>query len=177
MSRKELIGLVVGALVLVVGVIYFSGNRTTIVERIGAIPGDSIDGSCFSQNGVKECRTRVAMLAATTTPCAINIGQFGTSTLNRATIRQDLASTSVVTVAKSATQYATTTLLEEWSVTANTQPVATVVGTTTWGVAATAGKFTFGPGAGSQYLVFGVAAGVTTLDGPKGMCEAVWTVY
>jgi len=81
----------------------------------------------------------------------------------------------VVTIGKSNTQYATTTILLEASLTAETQPVMVLLATSTGGGDVTAGKYAFGPAAGKKWLVFGIPGG-TNLVGPTGVCEATWQV-
>lgn len=167
------------AMIVMALVVFTPTQKVTnnTVDNVGSVVADKIDTNCFTQNGVTVCRARVPMIFATTTPCAINIGQFGSSTLLRATIQQDIGSTSLVTIAKSADQFTTTTPLMITSVTAATQPVVSVIATSTTDGNVTAGKYLFGPGVGFKWLVFGVAAGTVTTNGPGGVCSAEWQVF
>lgn len=138
----------------------------------GSVVSDTIDTQCFTQAGVKTCRQRVPMILSTTTPCAINVGALGSSTLLRASITQDVGATAIVTIARSADQFSTTTLIDNENVTASTQPVITVIATSSGTL--TASKYLFGPGVGFKWLVFGVAAG--TPQATAGVCSAEWQV-
>lgn len=173
LSAGVLVALALG----VVGLTKSSVNTIVQSPPLGAVSGDEIQSNCLTVGAIKTCHAKVQLRAATTTPVAIPIGLItGTSTLLRVSVLQDLASTSIVTIAKAATAYATTTILGELSVTANTQPLMVLTATSTTDLNATASKYTFGPGVGSQWLVIGIAAGATTLNGPTGVVEVTWQV-
>lgn len=145
-------------------------NTTT--EQYGAVSQGGTDSPCSSRNGVTTCSARVPMTVATTTPCNINIGQFGSSTLLHASIAEDIASTSLVTIARANIMNATTTEIMEQSVTAQTSPINVMIATST-DTAATSNKYTFGPGNGSKWLVFGLSGASIGLN-QTGICQATW---
>ena len=174
MSLKDYALGIVGVLAVVALVLVLNPTK---IERppLGSASSPSVIDGCMEINGVMKCWQQQAMRAATTTVCAFNIGKYGTSTLLFASVAQDLASTSIVTLAKANTEFATTTIVFEESVTANTQPVTVVLATSTG--SANAAKYTFGAGVGADWLVVGIAAGATTLDGPDGVCQAEWILH
>ena len=105
---------------------------------------------------------------ATTTVCALQ-APASTSTLTFAGIQLTTSSTtaSVMTIAKAATPYATTTWLTNESIDADAQASIVVPATTT---PAGMAKFLFAP---NEYVVFAMSGGAGTFS-PAGACQATW---
>lgn len=136
---------------------------------LGSVSSPDIQSPYFSFGGVRRWGARTETLnSATTTVCALQ-APAATSTLEFASIRFSVSSTtaSTVTIAKATTPYATTTLLASGSVAANAQ--ATLVASTTNSVVVD-GIGVFAP---NTYLVVGMAGGAGTFS-PTGVCQATW---
>lgn len=110
-----------------------------------------------------------ALNLGTTTVCAIQ-SPLATSTLIAGYIQENVSSStaSTVTIAKSSTAFATTTLINSVAVSANAQ--ATILAASTTVSALEQTNRTFAPG---QWLVFGQQGGVGTFS-PSGVCGAQW---
>ncbi len=112
-----------------------------------------------------------SLTQASTTPCAIQ-SPTATSTLVFGGIKLNVSSTTAsrVTLAKSSTQYATTTLLGFADLAAGAQ--ATVVASTSFsGIAGADGALVFSPG---QWFVVGMSGGTGTFS-PTGSCSVQWS--
>lgn len=130
---------------------------------LGALSGPDLPYPYFSFGGVPQWANRTDSLTqATTTVCALQ-SPSSTSTLDFASIRLDVSSTTAatVTLARAATAFATTTSLGAISVPANAQGIA---------VASTTGSHIFPP---STWFVVGMAGGIGTFS-PSGSCRAIW---
>jgi hypothetical protein len=80
----------------------------------GAIPGDTVNSPCFTVNGVTECSYTVGLTRGTSTPAYIKSPNATTTLIYFPTAYFNYASTSqalLVDIAKSTTQYASTTVL------------------------------------------------------------------
>lgn len=121
------------------------------------------DTNSFEGNG--------ALNTGTTTVCAIQAPN-ATSTLVNGYIQENTSSTtaSTITVAKSSTAFATTTLINSVAVSANNQ--ATILAASTTVSALEQTNRIFSPG---QWLVFGQQGGTGTFS-PTGVCGAEWLV-
>lgn len=106
---------------------------------------------------------------ATTTVCAIQ-SPAATSTLVAGFIKEDVSSTtaSTITIAKAASAFATTTLINTISVSANAATLGIAASTTLSALEQT--NRTFAP---NQWLVFGQSGGTGTFS-PTGTCVAQW---
>lgn len=144
-------------------------------ETLGAAASPDSPFNWASWGGVKSYYGSMSMSSATTTVCAIQSPAV-TSTLDFASANFDVASTtaSIVTMARSATQYVTTTLLSnELSISANAGGL--VIASST--LMDANGGNVFAP---SQWLVISMrgGAGNPTLFSPEGKCKAVFqSVY
>lgn len=136
--------------------------------RLGSVSSPDIQSPYFSFGGVREWGARTDNLTqATTTVCALQ-APAATSTLNFASIQFKVSSTtaSLVTMARAATAFATTTSLGTVSLTANGQGML---------VASSTQLYQFPP---NSYLVVGMQD--TTADAtagtfsPTGTCQATW---
>ena len=158
-----------GAVVIALLALFVGFQKSpTVIERIvGSASSPSVIDGCMDVNGVTKCYFKQAMRVATSTPCAFNIGKFGTSTLLFANADFTTASTSVVVWAKGSAYNATTTILVEKSVTTGTQPYVVTTATSTIG----ATNFQFA--SSTKWLTLGVSGvdNVTT-NGPTGVCTA-----
>lgn len=129
--------------------------------------GNISTSGTFADNSVTDTYTRMAMVAGTTTICAIQ-SPAATTTLRNFVATFTIASTSAqtITMAKAANAFATTTnLTGNVAIAASGQ--ATVVASTTIPIAIIAP---------SQWLVVGQAggAGGASLNVPIGTCQAVF---
>jgi hypothetical protein len=161
---------------LVCLVLGFLGTRLLLTEQpLGAIAGPDIPSSYLKWglgHGVRVWANAVPFTTATTTVCAIQ-SPAATSTLRSAGVRFTVSSTtaSLVTLNKSTTAFATTTLIgEEMAVSANAQ--ATIVATTTT-AQDEAEVTTFGP---NEWFVVGMEGGVGTFS-PSGVCHATFEEF
>lgn len=139
-------------------------------QATNILGGQTSTNECEEQNGVTVCTYSKAFTAATTTVCAIQSPKFATSTLDKASSFMSVSSTtaSVLTFAKSASAFATTTFLHSVSISAGAQDTSALPATTT---AAGMNNLTFAPG---QWLVYGMSGTPGTFS-PTGRCEATFT--
>jgi hypothetical protein len=145
---------------------------TTFTSTGDSVVGDdlTVTGDNTSVNGITWSAQRQTMETATTTVCALRSPTGATSTLDFASANFTLSTTTAptITLAKSATAFATTTVLgNRVTLAANEQ--ATIVATTT---AAQHGSkaFTFAPG---DYFVVAMTGGIGTFS-PTGQCQAIF---
>lgn len=129
-------------------------------NNLGAVSGPDMPFSYLSWGGVEEYRLRQKMVTSTTTPCAIQ-SPAATSTLHFAYVDMDTStsSNSIVTIAKAASAFATTTGITTRAVTANTQAFI-----------AASSSIVFEP---SQWLVVGMQGNAGNYS-PAGDCLASW---
>lgn len=165
----------ISALVVVVGLVgvqfFHPGSATA--PSFGALSGPDIASSYLKWglgNGVRVYPTGRALSTATTTVCAIQ-SPNATSTLRWAGVRFDVSSTtaSVVTIAKSATAFATTTSIgTDYNIAANGQ------GFIQASTSPAAGAVTvFAP---NTWLVVGMKGGTGTFS-PTGACQATFEEF
>ena len=131
----------------------------------GALSGPDIPSPYLTVNGLATWYGSMAMRSATTTVCAIQSPNV-TSTLSFASANWDVSSTTAsgLVMAKSATAFVTTTLLNDrLDIAANAK--ALLLATSTIAIE---GQRTFAP---SQWLVIGMQGGVGSFS-PTGMCKA-----
>lgn len=160
----------VGLIVVVALVLGFLGYNKAIT--FSAVTGPDRFFPCESSDGIKTCFSRKGFTSATTTVCAIQ-SPNATST-GRIAVRMNTSSTtaSVVTVAKAATAYATTTPFNLVSVAANAQ--VTIISSTTPETDGSISRAVFGP---NQWFVVGMQGGVSgETFSPVGACQAVFEV-
>ncbi len=174
MNKNKIIGIVaaIGAILLVMMIMTKpTGAPVSTDSQPAPAPGPAVGGAVpdspfpyFSFGGVRRWAYRTDNFnQATTTVCAIQ-SPAATSTLASAEIRFDVSSSTAttVTVAKSATAFATTTLLGgQISIGAGNQ--STIVASST-------ASQIFAP---SQWLVVGMQGGIGTFS-PSGLCEATF---
>lgn len=149
-----------------------SAPATETGKQFGAISSPDLPWPYIAYGGVAHVAARTDSLTqATTTVCALQ-SPASTSTLQFASIRFVVSSTtaSIVTLAKAATAYATTTVLGVGSPGAGAQ--ATITASTTLASADPNrdGALVFSP---NTYFVVGMQGGVGTFS-PTGTCEAEW---
>lgn len=150
-----------------------SGNPTA--PTFGALAGPDIPSDYLkwgASNGVRLWPTGRPLATATTTVCAIQ-SPNATSTLRWAGVKLDVSSTtaSTITLAKSATAFATTTQIGETvAVAANAQAFVLATTTTAQVIAQTT---VFAP---SQWLVVSMTGGAGTFS-PSGACQATFEEY
>lgn len=166
MTNKLLtIGVVIALALSAIGFVGKSGS--VIEQKVAGLSSPDISSPYFSFGDIRQWASRDTDLTqASTTICALQ-SPAATSTLLLGSIKLSVSSTSdsILTLAKAATAYATTTSLGTSAVGANAQ--ITVLASTT----PTAGQATvFGP---NQWFVVGMQGGAGTFS-PTGVCEAVW---
>lgn len=177
MNKTSKIAVLALVVVLVLVVLSFkSSSVTTVVEKVGATPGNKITESSFSVGGVSTYSKSGKFNLATTTVLALRAPLSATSTLTyNGGCTFDVSSTTATTiyVAKSNTAFATSTLLRQESVSANAKAAFQTASTTYNSLADT--NRTFSPG---QYLVIGLAGGTggTQTFSPIGGCTAEFVV-
>lgn len=175
--NKTNLALVLAVLAVVIGgVAYTKHVSTTVVNNpvVSSVASPDILSPYFSFGGVKNWGGRTdALTQATTTICAIQ-SPASTSTLQFASIRLSVSSSTAsrLVMAKAANAFATTTSLGSAVFPANTP--GTLIATTTPADALDEDK-TFGP---LQWLVVGMQdntpeAGAGTFS-PTGTCVATW---
>ncbi len=171
---------VAGVVALVVSLgayTYFAPVKQAVDSTFGSASSPSVNGNCMDVNGVTRCSQRIAVRAATTTPCALK-SPSATSTLASASVllRTSSSTATTWTLAKSANPFATTTSLGDHVVAGSAQ--AAILATTT----ATVGlndKTVFGP---NTYLVVSEVGGITAGDAagtgfvPAGSCNATFEI-
>lgn len=137
---------------------------------VGSVSSPDIQSPYFSFGGVRQWAGKSdSLIQATTTVCAIQ-APAASSTLMLASLHLSVSSTtaSTITIAKSATPYATTTIFgSQMAVAANA--TATIIASTT-PVAAAGGVTQFN---GGEYVVFGMQGGIGSFS-PSGTCQAVF---
>lgn len=166
---KTLLGTAGVALVVSVVVVLFAGGETTreIVREVsngnlGAVSSPDISSPYFSFGGVRHWAGRTAALnSASTTICAIQ-SPAATSSLRFASVNLEVSSTTatVLTLARSASPSASTTLIESQSIAAGSKATLTVGSSTQ-----------FAP---NSYINASLKGGSGTFS-PTGVCTAVWT--
>lgn len=135
-------------------------------QKLGALTGPDIPYPYFSFGDVRSWANAKSLVTATTTICALQ-SPTATSSLEFGSLNLDTSSTtaSLITIAKSATAFATTTIIgNQYNVGANAQ--AAIIASST----PSAENLTFAP---SQWLVFGMQGGTGTMS-PTGKCQAIW---
>lgn len=169
-TKNILIG---GAILALVGLAFVQANKQIQVTvqpqqsaNVAAVSGPDTYFPYVANNDLQKFGSRAGFAQATTTVCAI-ISPAATSTLVFGSAKFASLSTSaaLVTMAKAATPYATTTLLNIASIAAGLQ--GTVLATTTWAGGLDPATV-FAP---NTYLVVGVQ-GAGTPFSPVGSCEA-----
>lgn len=166
--------LVAGVTSLVIGLgAFFAPPSTPAVDHTyGAATGPDIPSNYFSFGGFRQwAQSPRSLNQATTTVCAIQ-SPVATSSLEHASINFAVSSSTatLLTIAKSATAFATTTIIgSQINIAANAQ--ATVVASTTLSATgADAAAFIFAP---STWVVMSLTGGSGTFS-PTGSCEAMW---
>jgi len=157
--------------VLVVGLL-LALNGKVPQAPLGAVTGPDSFFPCETHNGVMTCFAKAQATLGTTTPCVLK-SPNATSTLRMglANFRPASTSASIVTVAKSSSYNATTTLITSGVLAGSA--FGTVVATSTGGLDSLS---TFAP---NTYFVVGVQGGqgAITFGGTgAGSCQAVWEV-
>lgn len=139
--------------------------------KIGSVASPDIPSPYLTWGGLTTYRANVAFTAATTTVCALQ-SPVATSTLVSfsASFSVSSSTATVVTLAKAATPYATTTRLAFGSISANAQ--GTLFANATSTDSSVDPITVFGP---SQYAVVGMSGGAGTFS-PSGRCTAQWNV-
>lgn len=175
------------ALVLIVAAgfgVYFGAHQTASPSvAVGSANGPDLGSPYFIVGGLTEWKWKLTLNSvnpktqATTTPCAIQ-SPNATSTLGQAfvTFTTGTTSATVITIAKAATRYATTTVIgNSIAIAAGAQSTVSATTTTANG---NANDRVFAP---NQWLVVGVAGAITSGDAagtgykPVGRCGATWT--
>lgn len=172
MNIKDIvIGGLMGLVVLLGGLYFFQPVSVSVTPPLGVSAGPDRFNPCESTNGITSCFTSQGFISATTTVCAIQ-SPNATSTLASAGARFTVSSTtaSTVTMAKAATQYATTTAINTLAIAANAQ--GTLVATTSPVTAGTVPQSVFAP---LQWLVIGMQGGIGTFS-PTGTCKATFEI-
>ncbi|MFA6078108.1 MAG: hypothetical protein WC724_03800 [Candidatus Paceibacterota bacterium] len=128
-----------------------------------------ISSPYFSVGGVRVWKARAGLTTSTTTVCAIQ-SPIATSTLLSASVvfKKSSTTASTITMAKSATAYATTTPINTLELSANAQGF--LIASTSPIIAGTNPKTVFEP---SQWIVVGMQGGIGTFS-PIGQCQATW---
>lgn len=176
MNKKNLLVGLGLALVLALGVSFPKGN-SVVNQIVGGAGGTGPDSSSpyVSNNGVFTYFARQALVTATTTPCAIATPS-STSTLLHASLqvtKGTTTDTTIWTLSKAATKFATTTKYGAWSLTGGLK--GTMIATTTTQGAGPVVDEALLVIAPNQFLVWGVAG---TIPGDTtnltGTCQAVF---
>jgi len=169
---KNIIGVaLVAVLVIAIGAYMFSKGNTIVERNVGAFPGPDIQSEYLNVNGVESWFRAQPFNTSSTTRCALRAPTHATSTLSSEGIVKAATSTDyTITLAKSATAFATTTLIRELAVTEAGQIALPTASTTVTGLTDT--NRTFKPG---EWLVVS-AAGPTATAFDSGYCSAVFNV-
>ncbi len=139
---------------------------------LGSVPGDSLNGPCFTIGGVKTCYGNQAISQATSTLCSI-ISPSGTSTLMLSNLQIKTATSSAVVafLSTSTTKYlpnvqaaATTTVLASAIVAASAAPLLSYFPTATLN----GGSATLGVNATSTALSIQLAPNTYVIWGAHG---------
>ncbi|MEK7125867.1 MAG: hypothetical protein AAB835_00050 [Patescibacteria group bacterium] len=142
-----------------------------VQKPLGAMPGPVIQSEFLDVNGVETWYKSSPFNTASTTRCALRAPSHATSTLSSEGVVKAATTTDyTITLAKSATAFATTTLIRELAVTEAGQ-IALPTASTTVTVLADTNR-TFKPG---EYLVVSTA-GPTATAFDSGYCSAVFSV-
>ena len=145
--------------------------------RLGSISGPDSPYTYYGVNGVRIYPNTRDFTTSTTTVCAIQ-SPAATSTLisGGALFTTSSTTATTVTIAKSATAFATTTKLGEGAIAANAQGflLASTTAITAGGTGSNLNPaYVFGP---SQWFVVGVQGGVGTFS-PVGQCSATFQAF
>lgn len=174
MNRNTIIVALVVGLIVSGGFWLMRPDNTTVIKEpgVGALAGPDILSSYISVNGLYTYFNTSDMVTSTTTVCAIQ-SPAATSTLRHGGALFTTGSTTaaMVTLAKSATAFATTTSLGRHVVTANAQGM--VLASTTPTATNLNPDIVFGP---SEWFVVGLSGGVGTFS-PAGQCNATFEVW
>lgn len=175
---NKTLGLAVGLSVLAIVVSFVGVTKTpevvyNTVEKFGSASSPSVVDGCMDINGVETCRYEAKMKTATTTLCAFRAPASATSTLERAVVQFNHASSSavVVYIAKAVSPFATTTNIVTEPLGAAAKGTLVLNATTTLDMDAAT---VFAPG---TYLNVGIQGGdIGGMTGlaPDGLCQAVW---
>lgn len=172
------VAVVLGLVSLVFSFIAFT-KPATVTEQFGAVAGDSIDGQCFSQAGHRTCKARNAFVATSTTAgivCAIKSpNATSTLTYGQAALTTGTTTATVMTLAKAATQFATTTALNAQILNAN-DTLSLIASSSPSGLGTTltiSNRIIFAP---NQFFTVGLQGGTGTYAGIAGNCNAVFEV-
>lgn len=168
---KDLLIIAGIAIVFAAGTTYVVTHLSPTVVSLGSNATPDIQSPYYTVGGDRVWKARSdSPVQATTTPCAFQ-SPAATSTLVSASVLLTVSSTtaSIVTIAKAANAFATTTLIgSQYSIGANA--MATIVASTTISSGATSDTLTFAP---SQWLVFGIQGNIGTFS-VSGRCRAVF---
>jgi hypothetical protein len=181
MNKKLAISLVIISLVaLGFSVFNFTRPSQAPVQspettELGAIPGNTVQGSEFTVNGVKHVYKRAQLGTGTTTPGAL-MGPNSTSTLIFGSFSGTASSTGevILSMSQAANAFATTTRIGDEFLTTSGSKHTIIASTTDSGGSALEGTHIFAPNA---WLVFGIEG--TTVGGnnaASGYVEAEWIV-
>ncbi len=174
MNKTNIAITVVALVALVVAVVSFGKPRTstTVVEspNYGAVSSPDVQSDYLCVGGVCQTYRRSELKSATTTLCALP-SPAATSTLDFASVRiASTGTTSALTlsIAKSATAFATTTLLSGDQAVAANGPHTSFASTTV-------PLAIFSP---NTWLVVSIAGGTggQALTVPSGSCDAVFNM-
>lgn len=196
MNKQLLASVVLLAVVAVVGVVYPRPLPTQVIketiEKLGAFPSPELLTDYLSFNGIRRFYNRQAIRTATTTICAFRAPK-ATSTLTFASWDLVISSSTqvtVLTIAKAANGFATTTMLAEVGIAAGAKSTGYITGSSTVNLAGTTvpgqgvlASFIFSPTTGTtstsgDWLVFGFAGGQHPTTGrPTGTCQAEFTAF
>lgn len=175
MSKSfNIVALIVIAIIAIIGV--FTPGGKTVVEKVtekvvGAIAGPDIESQYLSVNGVEQHFRSGYFNTASTTRCALQAPTHASSTLSfDGVIKAATTTDYILTIAKSANAFATTTLIRETAFTgAGIETVPTA--STTYQLLSETNR-TFKPG---EWLVVSTAGpSATAFD--VGSCSAIFTV-
>ena len=169
--NKIILGSVIAGVLAVAGFALSKDTNVTVSvpeQRLGALA--DIPSPYFTIGEVRTEYRRQSLNTATNTPCAI-LSPAATSTIEFANIALNTASSTATTwkISKSATAFATTTLVNTYSLASGALATFALQGTTTESSANVIGP--------SQYLVWNVE-GTVIADSAKfnGTCQAEFRV-
>ena len=171
MNNKFIGVALIAILVIAIGAYTFPKGNTIVERIVGAVSGPDIQSEYLNVNGVETWYKAIPFNTASTTRCALRAPIHATSTLSfEGVVKAATTTDYTITLAKSATAFATTTLIRELAVTEAGQ-IALPTASTTVTVLADTNR-TFKPG---EYLVVSTA-GPTATAFDSGYCAAVFTV-
>lgn len=173
------LALALGAVGVILGFVAVNKPVPIVQPDFGAVSGPSIDGACFSQSGHTTCKTKNSFVATSTTAgivCAIKSpNATSTLTFGEAALTTGTTTATVMTLAKSATQFATTTALNKQILNAN--DTLTLIASTTNDTLTNQNKIIFAP---NQFFTVGLQGGnggsASTYAGTAGFCNTVFEV-